>query len=140
MKECEDSGAFEPIKEYLDSQAPCQPVKRGRGRPRKHPEKKVEPGPKRGRGRPRKHDIVEQHIFVDAEGVKRTLGNPVAKKVDQLYLFEKVLHYLLKMQTVHSALYDTEEAKKPIYQRLLDLDMQMIEICKGVLGPAPNDP
>jgi hypothetical protein len=108
--------------------------KRGRGRPRKHPVQKKNTGPKMGRGRPRKHDIAESHVYVDAEGVKRVLSKPEIKKVDQLYLFEKVMQYLLKVQVVHNALYQANTSTKPIYQRLRELDLQMIEICQSVFG------
>ena len=57
---------------------PVQPVKRGRGRPRKNPVptvQDVENKPKRGRGRPRKNPIPEQTLpeFDDAQDTSATL-------------------------------------------------------------------
>ena len=57
---------------------PVQPVKRGRGRPRKNPVptvQDVENKPKRGRGRPRKNPIPEQTLpeFDDAQDIGTTL-------------------------------------------------------------------
>ena len=57
---------------------PVQPVKRGRGRPRKNPVptlQDVENKPKRGRGRPRKNPIPEQTLpeFDDAQVNSATL-------------------------------------------------------------------
>ena len=57
---------------------PVQPVKRGRGRPRKNPVptvQDVENKPKRGRGRPRKNPIPEQTLpeFDDAQDNSATL-------------------------------------------------------------------
>lgn len=108
--------------------------KRGRGRPRKHNIEHNKVKKKRGRGRPRKHEVIESHVYMNSEGHKRDLSKPIQKKVDHLYLFDKVMQYLVKVNLIHHSLYHSESENRPIFHRLKDLDMQIIDICKAALG------
>lgn len=133
------------------------PVKRGRGRPRKHPKVEVDPNaPKRkrgrprknpdeapkpislisrGRGRPKKTTIVTKEIV---EGQRTADGKPVLKssfqRVDGNYLARHLMSYFTKVVMIHGGLSKEDGVRKELFERLKVLDIQMIDVCKQLLG------
>ena len=120
-------------------------IKRGRGRPRKHP-LKDQNAPKRGRGRPRKHAIVKEKVITRGRGrprkypvlEKEILPNgeikPNFKKVDSCHLLKHMLTYFTKLMIVHSQMSKSNPNLKPVFDRLKSLDFQMSEVCRTVLA------
>lgn len=104
-------------------------LKRGRGRPRKHPMKveAAEGEVKRGRGRPRKYPIMEKERTASGE-VK-----PVLKKVESGHLMKHLLSYFTKLLVLHHELSKDSGKYEAIFKRLKSLDFQMAEVCKTVL-------
>lgn len=122
-----------------------EPVKKGRGRPRKHPVK-VEEGEKKGRGRPRKYPVSEEIKIKRSRGrprkydimEKERLSNgeykPVIKKVDSGHLLQQMYGYFTKLLIIHSEISKDNPKYEALFLRLKQLDFQMAEVCKTVLA------
>ena len=111
--------------------------KRGRGRPRKiRPAgQKVEiKFQKKARGRPKKSEVIESEVYLKGNQVNQ-VGHKVYKKVDPDYLVKHLLSYFTKLMIVHNGLLESEgEEKRPLFKRLKSIDLQMIGLCREVLG------
>ena len=68
-----------------------QPVKRGRGRPKKVVTEPVEQAPKRRRGRPRKNEVAESNILPGVESIEEKEENVLPGFEEEDEKYENVL-------------------------------------------------
>lgn len=114
-------------------------LKRGPGRPRKHPVK-IQTGEKRGPGRPRKYPQKPENQVKRGRGRPRkytVLGKDhvqnICKKMDSASLLKHMFQYFTKLLLIHDKLEQADEKNAAIYKRLKSLDFQMAEVAKTIL-------
>ena len=77
--------------EYDNQEEIVQPVKRGRGRPKKVVTEPVEQAPKRRRGRPRKNEVAESNILPGVESIEEKEENVLPGFEEEDEKYENVL-------------------------------------------------
>lgn len=113
--------------------------KRPRGRPRKYPVR-TDIRVQRKRGRPRKYTVAEREVLVTKDRT-HSLQAPVVRKVDTGYLIKHLMQYFTKLLLIHHRIQQSGLGGEALGKRLKSIDLQMIDICKEVLGEfaVPSD-